>query len=171
MLLKLLELFDYSNDGKLGFDLDYSVWIMQFCQEGCPTIMICSSSSCCILLCLFLSPSRSGAQPFAFQWSFGASLLNDSSMLGSFSVTSQHHINGPEVFAEEIRDLSIVEDEHSRAALGKQPGKGSRQLVLDRTFNFRFRLIASFLLVLQARARAKEMIGEKHDMRYLFFRP
>ncbi|KAM1677094.1 hypothetical protein FF1_037300 [Malus domestica] len=86
-LLKLLELFDYSNDGRLGFDLDSSVWIMQFCREGCPAIMICFSSSCCILLC-FLSPSRSGAQPFAFKWSFRASLFGYSSMLGSFSVKS-----------------------------------------------------------------------------------
>ncbi|KAM3000568.1 hypothetical protein FF2_036960 [Malus domestica] len=87
-LLKLLELFDYSNDGGLGFDLDSSIWIMQFCREGCTAIMICSSSSCCIHLCLFLLPSRSGAQPFAFKWSFRASLFGYSSMLGSFSIKS-----------------------------------------------------------------------------------
>ncbi|KAM2626857.1 hypothetical protein TB2_000396 [Malus domestica] len=133
--------------------------------------MICSSSSCCILLCLFLSPSRSGAQPFAFKWSFRATLFSHLSMFGSFSVKSQHHINYLEVFAEEIRDPSTVKDEHSRAMLGKQPGKSSGQSVPDQTFNFKFRLIASFLLVLQARGRAKERIGEKHDMRYLCFRP
>ncbi|KAM1952063.1 hypothetical protein ACFX15_006599 [Malus domestica] len=88
-------------------------------------------------------------------------------MLGSFSVNSQHHINCPEVFAEKVRDPWTVGDEHSRAVLGKQPGKGFKQSVLDRKFNFRFRLIAFFLLVLKAKARANERIGEKHDIRYL----
>ncbi|KAB2597326.1 hypothetical protein D8674_000246 [Pyrus ussuriensis x Pyrus communis] len=45
--------------------------------------------------------------------------------------------------------LTTVKDEYSRAMLGKRPGKGSGQSVLDRKFDFRFRLIAFFLLVLQ----------------------
>ncbi|KAB2612767.1 S ribonuclease [Pyrus ussuriensis x Pyrus communis] len=53
-------------------------------------------------------------------------------MLGSFSVKSRHHVTCPEVFAEGIRDSPTVEDEHSRATLGKQPGKGSGQSVFSR---------------------------------------
>ncbi|KAM1861741.1 hypothetical protein ACFX13_013783 [Malus domestica] len=63
-------------------------------------------------------------------------------MLGSFNVKSQHHINCPEIFAEEVRDPSTVGDVHSRAVLGKQLCKGSGQSVPDRKFNFRFRLIS-----------------------------
>ncbi|KAM2614393.1 hypothetical protein TB2_029024 [Malus domestica] len=33
-LLRLLELFDQSNNVELGFDLDFSVWIMRFYMEG-----------------------------------------------------------------------------------------------------------------------------------------
>ncbi|KAM1040156.1 hypothetical protein EV1_029187 [Malus domestica] len=33
-LLRLLELFDQSNDVELGFDLDFFVWIMRFYMEG-----------------------------------------------------------------------------------------------------------------------------------------
>ncbi|KAB2605850.1 hypothetical protein D8674_005567 [Pyrus ussuriensis x Pyrus communis] len=50
------------------------------------------------------------------------------------------------VFPEEFMTLTAVEDEYSRAMLGKQPCKGSGQLIPDRKFDFRFRLIASFLL-------------------------
>ncbi|KAM1382175.1 hypothetical protein TB2_033968 [Malus domestica] len=46
--------------------------------------------------------------------------------------------------------LTTVEDEYLRAMLGKQPGKGSGQSVPDRKFDFKFRLIAFFLLVLQS---------------------
>ncbi|XP_068307393.1 uncharacterized protein [Pyrus communis] len=49
----------------------------------------------------------------------------NSPMLGSFSVKSQHHINCFEVFAEEIRDLTTVEDEYLRAMQGKGKGKGN----------------------------------------------
>ncbi|KAB2595285.1 hypothetical protein D8674_030735 [Pyrus ussuriensis x Pyrus communis] len=45
--------------------------------------------------------------------------------------------------------LTTIEDEYSRAMLGKRPGKGSGHSVLDRKFDFRFLLIAFFLLVLQ----------------------
>ncbi|KAM1250841.1 hypothetical protein ACFX1X_033752 [Malus domestica] len=58
-------------------------------------------------------------------------------MLGSFSVQSQYRINCSEVFVDEIRDMTIVEDEYSRAMLGKQPGKGSGQSVPNRKFDFR----------------------------------
>ncbi|KAM1051874.1 hypothetical protein ACFX19_033944 [Malus domestica] len=58
-------------------------------------------------------------------------------MLGSFSVQSQYRINCSEVFFDEIRDMTIVEDEYSRAMLGKQPGKGSGQSVPNRKFDFR----------------------------------
>ena len=144
---------------------------MRFCRQGCHAIVICYRSPCCILLYLFLLHGRSGVQPFAFKWSFRASLLNESSMLGTFSIKSQHHINCYEVFVEETRDLLTVEDEHSRAGLGKQPSKGSRQLIPDRKFDFRFRLIAFFLLVFQVRARVKQKTGKKHAMRYLCFQP
>ncbi|KAM2246414.1 hypothetical protein ACFXTI_007234 [Malus domestica] len=70
-------------------------------------------------------------------------------MLGSFSVQSQHHINCSEVFVEETQDLLTVEDDHSRVMLGKQPCKSSGQSVPDQKFDFRFRLIAFFLFVLQ----------------------
>ncbi|KAM2686106.1 hypothetical protein EV2_009039 [Malus domestica] len=90
-------------------------------------------------------------------------------MLSSFSVNSQYHINCPEVFAKEIRDLLKVENEHSRAMLGEQPGKGFGQSVPDWKFDFKFRLIVFFLLVLQVKARAKEKAGKKHDIRYLCF--
>ncbi|KAB2631577.1 GRIP domain-containing protein RUD3-like [Pyrus ussuriensis x Pyrus communis] len=43
--------------------------------------------------------------------------------------------------------LTTVEDEYSRAMLGKRPGKGSGQSVLDQKFDFRFLLIAFFLIV------------------------
>ncbi|KAB2635073.1 hypothetical protein D8674_025607 [Pyrus ussuriensis x Pyrus communis] len=45
--------------------------------------------------------------------------------------------------------LTTVDDEYSKAMLGKQLGKGSEQSVLDQKFDFRFRLIAFFLIVLQ----------------------
>ncbi|KAM1365081.1 hypothetical protein ACFX2F_043547 [Malus domestica] len=49
---------------------------------------------------------------------------------------------------KEFATLTIVEDKYSRAMLGEQPSKSFGQSVLDRKFDFRFRLIAFFLLVL-----------------------
>ncbi|KAM1155249.1 hypothetical protein EV1_025927 [Malus domestica] len=71
----------------------------------------------------------------------------------------------------EFVTLTAVEDEYSRAMLSKQPGKGSRQSVPNWRFDFRFRLTALFLLVLQVWTRTKTKTGRKHDMRYSCFRP
>ncbi|KAM1063516.1 hypothetical protein ACFX2A_028264 [Malus domestica] len=49
-LLKLLELFDYDNDAELSFDLDSSIWVMQFYREGRCAIVICFGSSLILLL-------------------------------------------------------------------------------------------------------------------------
>ncbi|KAM1554611.1 hypothetical protein ACFX1Z_007335 [Malus domestica] len=55
--------------------------------------------------------------------------------------------------------------------LGKQPCKDSGQSVPDWKFDFRFRLIAFFLLVLQVRARAKEKTGKNMIWDTLAFNP
>ncbi|KAM1728187.1 hypothetical protein ACFX12_018722 [Malus domestica] len=55
--------------------------------------------------------------------------------------------------------------------LGEQPGKGSGQSVPDWKFDFRFRLIAFFLLVLQIRAKAKEKTGKSMIFDTLAFNP
>ncbi|KAM1152911.1 hypothetical protein ACFX19_036071 [Malus domestica] len=52
-------------------------------------------------------------------------------------------------FKWSFRVLLLSGDEHSRALPGKQPGKGSGQSIPDQKFDFKFRLIAFFLLVLQ----------------------
>ena len=82
-------------------------------------------------------------------------------MLGIFSVKSRHFVACPEVCAEGIQDSPIVEDEHSRATLGKQPGKGSGQSVPDQKFDFGFRLIAFFLLILAGENKGKGKDREK----------
>ncbi|KAM2994200.1 hypothetical protein FF2_046201 [Malus domestica] len=58
----------------------------------------------------------------------------------------------------------------SRAVLGKQSGKGSKQLVPDQKFDTKCCLIAFFLLVPQVKTRTKKRIGRKHDMKYSCFR-
>ncbi|KAM0970998.1 hypothetical protein ACFX1S_019134 [Malus domestica] len=58
----------------------------------------------------------------------------------------------------------------SRAVLGKQLRKGSRQSVPDRKIDTKCWLIAFFLLVPQVRTRTKKMTGRKHDMKYSCFR-
>ncbi|KAM2695682.1 hypothetical protein EV1_040154 [Malus domestica] len=58
----------------------------------------------------------------------------------------------------------------SRAVLGKQSGKGSRQSVPDRKIDTKCWLIAFFILVPQVRTRTKKMTGRKHDMKYSCFR-
>ncbi|KAM2107754.1 hypothetical protein ACFX1Q_024692 [Malus domestica] len=50
---------------------------------------------------------------------------------------------------KEFATLTTVDDAYSRAMLGKQPCKDYGQSVPDRKFDFRFRLIAFFLFVLQ----------------------
>ena len=82
-------------------------------------------------------------------------------MLGRFNIKSQHHIKCSEVFVEETWELLTVEDEHSRARLGKQPGKGSGQSVPDRKFDFRFRLIAFFSPCLAGKSKGKGKDREK----------
>ncbi|KAM2154200.1 hypothetical protein ACFX1Q_046051 [Malus domestica] len=57
--------------------------------------------------------------------------------------------NATFTFKWSFRTLLLSDDEYSRAMQGKQPGKGSRQSVPYQKFDFRFRLIAFFLLVLQ----------------------
>ncbi|KAM1493812.1 hypothetical protein ACFX10_025541 [Malus domestica] len=54
--------------------------------------------------------------------------------------------------------------------LSKQSGKGSRQSVPDWEFDFKFRLIALFHLVLQVRTRTKTRTWRKQDMSYSCFR-
>ncbi|KAM2268724.1 hypothetical protein ACFX1S_046807 [Malus domestica] len=56
-------------------------------------------------------------------------------------------------FKWSFRALLLSGDDHLRTMPGKQLGKGSRQSVPDRKFDFRFRLIALFLLVLQGYSR------------------
>ncbi|KAM1216253.1 hypothetical protein ACFX2J_012560 [Malus domestica] len=58
----------------------------------------------------------------------------------------------------------------SRAMLGKQSGKGSRQSVPDRKIDTKYWLIAFFLLVPQVRTRTKKRKGRKQDMKYSCFR-
>ncbi|KAM2347808.1 hypothetical protein TB2_011157 [Malus domestica] len=58
----------------------------------------------------------------------------------------------------------------SRAVLGKQSRKGSRQLVPDRKIDTKCWLIAFFLLVPQVRTRTKKRTERKHDMKYFCFR-
>ncbi|KAM2749316.1 hypothetical protein EV2_028227 [Malus domestica] len=71
----------------------------------------------------------------------------------------------------EFMTLIVVEDEFSRAMLSKQPGKGLRQSIPDWRFDFRFRLTALFLFVLQVWTRTKTRTGRKYDMGYSCFRP
>ncbi|KAM1794356.1 hypothetical protein ACFX11_034839 [Malus domestica] len=56
------------------------------------------------------------------------------------------------------------EDEYSRARLGKQSGRGSKQSVPDQK-------IAFLLLVLQVRTKTRKMTRRMHDMRYSCFLP
>ncbi|KAM1612217.1 hypothetical protein ACFX1Z_000912 [Malus domestica] len=53
--------------------------------------------------------------------------------------------------------------------LSKQSGKGSRQSIPDWKFDFKFRLITLFLIVLQVITRTKKRTRRKHDMRYSCF--
>ncbi|KAM1068419.1 hypothetical protein ACFX2A_000392 [Malus domestica] len=57
----------------------------------------------------------------------------------------------------------------SRAVLGKQSGKGSRQSVPDQKIDTKYWLITFFLLVPQVRTRTKKKTGRKHDMKYSCF--
>ncbi|KAM1320929.1 hypothetical protein TB2_013665 [Malus domestica] len=65
----------------------------------------------------------------------------------------------------EFVTLTAVEDEYSRAMLSKQPGKGSRQSVPNWRFDFRFRLTALFLLVLQSTLKKWYVVSGKLMLR------
>ncbi|KAM1443687.1 hypothetical protein ACFX2I_039935 [Malus domestica] len=65
----------------------------------------------------------------------------------------------------EFVTLTAVEDEYSRAMLSKQPGKGSRQSVPNWRFDFRFRLTALFLLVLQSTLKKWYVVSGKLILR------
>ncbi|KAM1819663.1 hypothetical protein ACFX15_001222 [Malus domestica] len=58
----------------------------------------------------------------------------------------------------------------SRAVLGKQSRKGSKQSVPDRKIDTKCWLIPFFLLVPQVRTRTKKRTGRNHDMKYSCFR-
>ncbi|KAM1374830.1 hypothetical protein ACFX2I_025337 [Malus domestica] len=66
---------------------------------------------------------------------------------------------------------SAVKDEYSRAMLGKQSGRGSRQSVPDQKIDTKCWLIALFLLISQVKTKTRKMTGRKHDMRYFCFQP
>ncbi|XP_068315024.1 uncharacterized protein, partial [Pyrus communis] len=89
------------------------VALQQFVPAPCTALF----SAC------FFYIARGGAQPFAFKWSFRASFLSNSSMLGSFSVKSRHSVTCPGVCAEGIRDSPTIIDEYSRAKLGALKGR------------------------------------------------
>ncbi|KAM1992235.1 hypothetical protein ACFX16_008708 [Malus domestica] len=65
----------------------------------------------------------------------------------------------------EFMTLTAVEDEFSRAMLSKQPGKGLRQSVPDWRFDFRFRLTALFLFVLQSTLKKWYVVSGKLMLR------
>ncbi|KAM0988660.1 hypothetical protein FF1_012674 [Malus domestica] len=58
----------------------------------------------------------------------------------------------------------------SRAMLGKQLGKGSRQSIPDRKIDTKYWLIAFFLLVPHVSTMTKKRTERKHDMKYSCFR-
>ena len=67
--------------------------------------------------------------------------------------------------------VSTVEDDYSRATLGKQSGMDSRQSVPEQKTDSKCLWLLSFYFAMRVITRTKERTGKEHDMRYFCFRP